>query len=120
MLKSAQSISIKLIDENLTLKQKSFSDETDKLKHILADLQQKATLLVSDNTKLQAQLKQIQDDNKRLAEIAEESVRKLKVQSQTPDFKENLPQASNCAVSPAVGTQKMSAYSTRELAYKLE
>ncbi|CAK86781.1 unnamed protein product (macronuclear) [Paramecium tetraurelia] len=130
VIKSSAQLSNQLVEENVQIRNHlntlQSNSEYDKLKLIMEQLQQKITVLVNDNSKLNHQINYQQEENKKLISLISESDRKyqdLLLSTQNRLHKENM--NPNMNQNLHINTHPNSSntkgnYTQRELSYKLE
>ncbi|KAM3131062.1 hypothetical protein pb186bvf_016874 [Paramecium bursaria] len=119
IIRSSYGISGQMIDQ---IQKLNVNQEYEKLKGIMEQMQNKITLLVNDNNKLNSQLVKCLDENKQLLLLQQESQRQIKqYQSQTSTLQSSQIKENTCPNQSqnSIINQKFS-FSHRELAYKLE
>ncbi|CAD8169225.1 unnamed protein product [Paramecium pentaurelia] len=130
VIKSSAQLSNQLVEENNQIRNHlntlQSNSEYDKLKLIMEQLQQKITVLVNDNSKLNHQINYQQDENKKLMQQISESDRKyqdLLLSQQNRLHKENMNPNMNHNIhinTHPNSSNTKSNYTQRELSYKLE
>ncbi|CAD8071740.1 unnamed protein product [Paramecium primaurelia] len=130
VIKSSAQLSNQLVEENNQIRNHlntlQSNSEYDKLKLIMEQLQQKITVLVNDNSKLNHQINYQQEENKKLIQQISESDRKyqdLLLSQQNRLHKENMNPNMNHNIhinTHPNSSNTKSNYSQRELSYKLE
>ncbi|CAD8111268.1 unnamed protein product [Paramecium sonneborni] len=129
VIKSSAQLSNSLVEENFQIKNQLNSlqrnSEYDKLKLIMEQLQQKITVLVNDNSKLNHTINYQQEENKKLQYQISESDKRYQdlLLSQNKQFKENMNPNINHNLhinNHPNSSNTKSNYTQRELSYKLE